>query len=375
VLSEVEEKVAAQRSAGVDAATARATDRGARRPADETDREAARTLRGAVARKRPRKKTVPLAQRKWVQAVALLTSLAVLIGLVVWLTRPPSPEMLFARAKAAVETKDTDAALDATGRYLARYGDRGDEPTRQVRAWDRDLRVNQREYQLHNRYTSKFNLKPEDEGQKLAYEALRYENDGERDDADRKWKEMDVKFKDDPNPDVAVYAWLAQKKRAELARVPAREQQLLAELDRLHALRPPERAEEMDDAERACLQALRFETFGDLPAARDRWEEIRKKYEKDLDERGWMLLAAEKARELTAQAVAGKDKEKEFRLQLLQKQMAAADAVSPDADPNTMRKAVSICRDIIALYAKDWGPEVTAYARLATERLRALKQT
>jgi hypothetical protein len=131
----------------------------------------------------------------------------------------------------------------------------------------------------------------------------------------------------------------------------------------------------MDDTERACLQALRFETFGDLPAARDRWEEVRKKYEKDLDERGWMLLAAEKARELTAQAVAGKDKEKEFRLQLLQKQMAAADAVSPDADPNTMRKAVSICRDIIALYAKDWGPEVTAYARLATERLRALKQT
>src|SRR5262249_9477129 len=147
--------------------------------------------------------------------------------------------------------------------------------------------------------------------------------DGERDDAARKWKEMEAKFKDDPNPDVAVYAWLAQKKLADLDQVPAREQRLLAELDRLHALRPPERKDDMDDAERACLLALRFETFGDLPAARDRWEEVRKKYEKDVDERGWMLLAAEKARELTTRAVAGKDKEKDFRLQLLQKQMAA----------------------------------------------------
>jgi serine/threonine-protein kinase len=374
VLSEVEEKVAAQRSAGVDMATARKIDRGSLRPADETDREAARTLRGAVLKKKVRKKSVPLARRKWVQATALLAALAALGGVVVWLTRPPTPEKLYARVKAAVESKDTAAALKDIDRYLALYGSRGDEPTRQVQGWNRTLRVDQREYQLHNRFNSKLGFKPEDDGQKLAYDALTFENEGELDDAARKWREMEVKFKDDPDPEAAVYGWLAQKKLAELAKLQERERWLLDELDRQHAIRPPDRKEEPGEVERACLEAMRAQTFGDLPAARDRWEKVREQHLKDLDARGWVVLAAANACQLKGLAVSGKEKEKEFRLELVRAKMARANAVRPDAGPTDKRLAVSIYRDVIALYGNDPDAQVSTFAREAKDRLPALER-
>src|SRR5581483_2827371 len=124
---------------------------GKRKLADETDRDAARTLRSAVTKKKLRKKAVPLAQRKWVQATALLIALGCVAGAAFWLTKPAGAEELYRRAKAAVEAKDSDAALETTGRYLARFGDRTDEPTRLVREWNRELRVQRREQQLFNR--------------------------------------------------------------------------------------------------------------------------------------------------------------------------------------------------------------------------------
>jgi hypothetical protein len=294
--------------------------------------------------------------------------------LVVWLTRPPSAEKLYTRAKAAVEKKDAESALDATGRYLSRYGSLTDAPTRQVRDWDRTLRVEQRERQLHNRFDSKFNLKPDDDGQKLGYEALRRENEGDVEGAAAKWRELEKKYRDDPDADAAVYTWLAQKKLADLAKLPAREQRLAAELDRQHALVPPERKDDPDDAERESLEAMRAQAFGDWSAARDRWEKFADQNAKDLDARPWAVLAAANARKMKAVAAAGKDKEKEFRLQLLRAKMAEAAAVQPDADPNQRRQAVAIYRDVVALYGSDADPQVSAVARQAAERLRALER-
>ncbi len=377
VLNEVEEKVATLRSAGVDAVSARAGDRsGRRKPEDETDREAARTLRGAVTKKRIRKKSVPLTQRKWAQAIALLLGLAACFGLFYWLTRPPSLDQLYSSARLMMDSQDSDAALRAIQRYLDRSPGADDPRGKELREARERILADRRERQLHNRFTSKLNLKPEDEGQRLGFEALRRENDGELEDAAQVWQEMEEKYKDESNPELTAYAWLARKKLAELKNLPAREQKLRAALDAEHALKPPERKPELDTVERACFEAYRYQQFGDLPAARDHWERVKEESIKDLDARPWAVLAAARARELKAATTSGtKEKEQEDRLKLLEEKFAQAQALPANADPNDTRRAVSICRDIVALYSRDAAAPVKEYARKAREQLRQWGRT
>jgi serine/threonine-protein kinase len=160
VLEEVEQKVADLRSAGLDVATAR-TDRGRNRPADETDRDAARTIRSAVAKRKLRKKLLPWTQRKWVQAVMLSAALVGLGGVVLAMTRPPAAEKLYRAVQTAAEAKDYQTALDAAERYLRFYGSQDDDNAQQVRAWERSARTDRRESQLHNRIYGKLRSKPD----------------------------------------------------------------------------------------------------------------------------------------------------------------------------------------------------------------------
>src|SRR4051812_49792551 len=102
-----------------------------------------------------------------------------------------------------VEDKDRDRALAEIDRYLALYPKRDDEQAREVRDWHRRLWVEWREQQLFNRFNGKF--KPEDDGQKLAEDALRRENDGDLEDAARTWRAMEDRYKDAPSPDPRVY--------------------------------------------------------------------------------------------------------------------------------------------------------------------------
>jgi tRNA A-37 threonylcarbamoyl transferase component Bud32 len=370
VLEEVEQKVAEQRSAGVDAATARTTDRGQTRAADETDRNAARTLRGAVTKKKFRKKTIPLTQRKWVQAVMLISGLAGLGGLVFALTRPPSPEKLYRAVQAEVEAKDYDAVTDNASKYLRIYGSRDDDMTQQVRAWDRSTRIDRQESQLHNRVYGKFKKEPAGDVEKLAFEAIKQENAGNVEEATRLWNELTAKVEDATESDSAVYGWLAQRKAGDLAALLVRERRLTDALSYEHALVTSGLKPDLGLVGRACLEALRFEKFGDLPAARDRWEAVRDDHLKALDERGWAILAAAHARQMKAMAVSGKEKEREFRQKLLTEQLLAAEAVPPMADPTRRKKTVEICRDIIALYERDPDPQVNAFAQKAKKLLR-----
>ncbi len=372
VLDEVEQKVADLRSAGVDVVTARVREGMAKRPVDETDRDAARTLRGAVTKRKLRKKTVPLTQRKWVQAVMLTAALVGLVGLVYGMTRPPSAEKLYRAAEAAVSAKNGDV-LDATARYLKYYGSRDDEPTQQVRAWDREYRVARRETQLLNRiYSKRGQLKPEDDAQKLAYEAIKLENEGDVEEAARAWKKLEANTKDAPDVDTAVYAWLAQQKLADLAALPAREKKLGEAVRRIHALIPADAPDDASRVERACVEALRLELFGDLPAARDRWQQITDEGDtlKDPVERPWGVLAAAHVRDLKVHAVSGKDKEKDFRVKLIADRLAVADAVPAKADPTDRQRAVAIYRDLRDLYGRDPDPQVRAFADEARRQLR-----
>jgi tRNA A-37 threonylcarbamoyl transferase component Bud32 len=370
VLEEVEQKVAEQRSAGVDAATAKVGDKGTKRPAGETERDVARTLRGAVGKKKFRRKRVPLTQRKWVQAVMLSSALLGLAGLVYAFTRPPSAERLYRAVQIAAEAHDAEAVSDASARYLRLYGGRDDDATRQVLAWDRASRVDRRVEQLHNRIFGKFKQKPVGDAEKLAFEAIKQENSGDMAAAYRAWAELQDKVKGSDDADEEVYGWVAQKKLADLSALSDREKKLKDAVDYEHALVRSGPKPDLDLVGRACLDAYRLQSFGDLPAARDRWTAIRDENLKSLEDRGWAILAAVKARETKELAVSGKDAEREFRRKLLTDRLAAAEAVPQMTDPEGKKRAVSICRDVIGLYGRDPDPAVNAFARKASQLLR-----
>jgi serine/threonine-protein kinase len=373
VLEEVEQKVADLRSAGLDVATARTTDRGRNRPADETDRDAARTLRSAVGKRRFRKKMVPLTQRKWVQAVMLSAALVGLGGVVFAMTRPPAAEKLYRAVQSAAEAKDYQSTLDAAERYLRFYGNRDDDDAQQVRGWERSARTDRREAQLHNRIYGKLRSKPDGDLEKLAYQAVEKEDEGDIQSAAAEWKKLEIKVKDSSGGDTAVYGWVAQKKSASLVAMPQWERKLTEVLDYEHALKQVGPKRDLGPAEQSCVEALRFEQFGDLPAARDHWEAIRDKYHKTLDERGWAILAAVHARELKPIAVNGPEKEREFREKLLANRLAEADAVPHTADPKDRGRALSICRDVAVLYDGDQDPRIKAFVRKAKELLAQRK--
>jgi eukaryotic-like serine/threonine-protein kinase len=368
ILEEVEQKELAQRSAGVDAAMARRIDRpGA--TAEDDDREAARALRGAVGRKKVRKKTTPLWQQSWIKACGIVVVLFGLLGVVYFMTRPPSPERLYENAKMAVEAHDEQRVIDDTQRFLDVYPKAAGDQAKQIRAWREQFWVAKREKQLLNRFERK--LTPEDDGQKLSASAMRYENDGDLENADRLWREMEDQFKDTMEPEPAVYAWVARRKRNDLAQLDRRIERLSAILEEQRAGR--DRDHKFDsEAEHAALVALRYDQFGDLPSARDQWARIAEQHLKPIDARPWGIMAAHRAGQLKTLAVSGVEKEKEFRLDLLKRRMAPLDRITMNSDPTEKRQAAAVCRDVIDLYARDPDAAVAAFARQAEQKHRDL---
>jgi serine/threonine-protein kinase len=366
-LDEVEQKVADQRSAGVDAATARAMDRkDVILPADDTDRDAARTLRDAVGKKKRRKKIVPFTQRKWVQAVGLSAALAGLAGFSIYLTRPPNADKLYRQVQYAAEGKEYGRTLELAHRFLVLYG--SDERADEVRAWDHDLRTERREQQLQNRIYGKLKQKPAGDEEKRAYQAVEAEDAGDVAAANREWQKLEADTREATEPDVAVYGWLAQKRQADLAALPRWERRLQEELNYDHALVPTGPKPAPDPAEAACLKAYRAEQFGDLVLAREEWDKVRDEYRKELADRHWAVLAAVRARQLKETA-AEQAKAADFRSKLIERGLTEADAVSARADPPDRRKALSICRDVVALYVDSADTQIADLAGRAGKLL------
>jgi len=178
-------------------------------------------------------------------------------------------------------------------------------------------------------------------------------------------------------PEPAVYAWVAEKKLADLAGLEAREKQLQASLDELHGLRPPDHPPQFDGAARAGFQAYRLEKFGDRIGARDEWQKVVDEYQKDKDlsQRGWVILAADHLRRLRATITTAKDKEKAERLAFLNQRFEQFAGFTAGADPIDLRKAVPVYRDLRDLYANDPDPAVAAFAQKAKQRLKELKRS
>jgi hypothetical protein len=180
---------------------------------------------------------------------------------------------------------------------------------------------------------------------------------------------MEEAFQGAPEPEPAVYAWVAKKKRDDLAQLDKRIASLKAIIDEQRLGRERD-YKPGSEPERLALTALRYQEFGDLPTARDRWVKIRDQYLKPTDVRPWGILSARRAAQLKTVAVTGQDKEHAFRLDLLDRRWAQANAANMNSDPTEKRQAAGICRDLIELYGKDPDPAIAAYGERAQQKLR-----
>jgi hypothetical protein len=142
-------------------------------------------------------------------------------------------------------------------------------------------------------------------------------------------------------------------------------------VEQLRFARPVEHQPE-SEVERACVLALRFETFGDLPAARERWSKIRDQHLKPLDVRAWGILAADRVQKLRSSAAGGVENEGLFRRDLLNRSLAQMNAVTIQSEPRAKHKAAAVCRDMIELYGRDSDPEIREFAEQAELKLRAI---
>jgi serine/threonine-protein kinase len=373
VLDEVETKLLEQRSAGVDAATARTVDRVPNpTPADEADREAARALRGAVTKKKIRKKSVPLFERRWVQAAGLIGVLGAIVGFFVYMTRPPSEDKLYALVQADNVAKELDRTIKDGDRYLRSYGGQNESRTKDVRGWWESAWADRREQQIHRQYNSKFKMGSDDEGQAIAAEALEREDEGDIEKALPVWEQLAAKFKDASDPDQYAYALVANKKFRGLKDLWTRDKSLRDNIDQLRIGRTPDRKSD-DPAGLKMEEALRYESFGDLPAARERYESFIKDHAKDIGQRGWVVYASWRLRAVSANAVSGNDKVKEFRRDLLTRALALVQSVPASADPSEKRPKEKIARDLVDLYSGDPVNEFADIAKQAKKKLAELK--
>jgi serine/threonine-protein kinase len=299
-LGMVAEKVQAQQSAGVDAARARAVDRprGAP-PADETDKEIARTLRQvAGGGKKGKKRRKPLYRKVWFQA-ALFGVLLVVAGgaLYYGLTQKPSPDALYQRAEKLMKNPDDwEKANDPHGGpladYFRYYGDRTDAQAQQMRAWSDQIDMADREQKLPRLLNARkggglLAIKPLPGPETTALDAAAAEDDGDLARARVLWQDVQQKKAED-----RAWALIAEKRLQDLKQA----EDLSARIDYL--LKEGQEMQAQTETERLAADGLKCERDNGRDKARECWLEMKKKYEGDAGHHAILLLAGKRARDL-----------------------------------------------------------------------------
>ncbi len=296
-LDEGMEKFYAGKSAAVDAVQARVGDRRIQTNIiDETDREAARTLRGALQKKKIRKKKPPFYTRAWFILPAAVLFLFVFAGVLLLAMRPPSADSLYRRAQRLIESEQF---LEALYRIDGRDG-----PVR---------------------------------------EFLHYYPDDPRAEQVKNWKDL------------------------------AETSDLLAKLKR-NAGNPRVKSEYFDwqkidsNYEALAFEAMRYENYGDYPAAGERWWQARELAEKDPDMIVAKRLADLRFEQLKKRVQEQRSKKPDvirdpitFRLALLEEKLEQAKALKQEFKMNDLKSLAETTRE---LYKDDPNEEIR---RLAEE--------
>jgi predicted Ser/Thr protein kinase len=327
-LGEVAEKVAAQRSAGVDKVRTRAADRrrGAA-PIDETDREVARTIREGAARKRIKRKTTPFYQRVWFQVIAIVALLAT-VGAIIYNAVRVNPDALYAEAKKHLESQNEDdweKANEPMSTFLTKC--RNDPREAEVRRWSDQRDYAYEERTLYKRRGSMLHGSADDQSEKLAFAALDAEKTGDLVSAREQWGKLEVL------PEARQSLKLLAQKR----RVPALKAVETLEEHVRDALRRrfDQQIEPSSEVERRAVDALDQQEKKDFGAARKtwldlarelkapeqppaeppepalaKWPDLKQKYELELKAWLWGLLAAKKAFDLKEQGAEKSEKDR-----------------------------------------------------------------
>jgi eukaryotic-like serine/threonine-protein kinase len=365
-LEQVMEKVEAQQSAGVDAARARVIDRprGEARLNDEDRQLAQSLLSGGKKKKKKKFVKVPVYQRGWFQAVALVCLLAAVGGTLYLLLRPESESSLYARIEKRMgsndpaEMKKVFDGPDSPGQtYLTRFGSRDDEHVRKVREWDRNVGVLLAEEELAEirkavkRHKALKNASDEEalasmdaltEAGKKAFLASQAEDQGDLTEAGRLWQQVEKA------------SGSASRHWDELARWRVNIQYpalnaLSQSLDRHFAwMREFGRQPTVEpELERKAFLALRYERFGDFHEAHRLWAALKDELQDKPQERAWFLLAAQHAHQAKEGFFRGFD-EKGAREKAVNSRLKEAEDFE---QKDRLRDAELICLDFEALYA------------------------
>jgi len=362
MLGEVEQDIFERKSAGLDAANARRVDRRkGDREFDESDRDAARALKGLKKKKKKKGPSEPWRQRKWVKAAGISGLLLAIALVVFFVLRPPSAEKL----AAAVDRAADDAArLEAAQKYLENYGDKAGELTDKVSRAFREAKVRERERQLAKRFANaKYRTDPEADDPKayeLAMTAIQAETDGRLTDAMATWNQVKAVFPEEAKLPFAFedgplrkarWGWVAEKRVREIEECRKKDVELDASIAADRNNEKP-MAFDSGNARSLAVKARRLEQYGDSEKATRLWDTLLAL--PDSDENGpWRLLAAEHR----AKSKDGKTKTPELiaKAKLVDGKLAELKK-NADASPLDWRYLRSDCREVIDLFQDEAEP-------------------
>ncbi len=295
LLGQIQEKMEAQQSAGVEWARSRAIDRPKNAAElDEADREAARALLGKKKRK---KKRTPIYQRGWFVTAAVGAVLAGVAGLMYYVFFvPPSLEALHRQAEEMMKWNDVASWKEAQEGPLAlfctHYKDADGKLADDMRRWLNDANRGLTESWMHNRRSQ--NLPADDKGEAQARAALDAEDAGNLPRALSTWEVL-ARQKDDADDDKRGWGLVADKYAVQLRQLDRQ----MAALYQKTAGSAGKTLKGESPEEELAIQALRAEHAQERGKARDAWEELKRSTDGRAEQRSWYLMAAYKLRGLS----------------------------------------------------------------------------
>lgn len=377
MLSEAEEKIAAQQSVGAELANSRKVDRPLIGGSlSEKDKETA-GLMGGKAKRRGKKKRSAWYRKPWVGITGALAVLLLMVGFVYWATLPPSLEKLYEVARSAEPGRRSDAAQA----FLTRYGETEDPKVEEIRAIYRQEKAQETFAVLLRRYHSRMknNYEGFDETTyRAAISALDLEATGELSRAAELWDAArsampkgEPELTDRAAVQKAALGWIADEQLQLIRKqIGAIESELVNDIQ---TARRNEVAREYDNpAKGIAAMAMRYYQFGDFSRARTMWEQLRTDTEKDPDNRDWYLLSTKELNRLSDKEYAMENAGAQ-RIKLITAAMNQADVDAKRLADNTearteRRQARNTCQEIMSLYGDETEQaikELVSRAKLA----------
>ncbi len=304
-LERVEEKVATQQAAGIDAAKTLNKDR----PTDAslieaTDKEAARALLG---KKKKKRRQQAFYRQVWFKASVLAAALVAVVTLLgVFLFVKPSAESLYLSTERVMDSNNLDKQVDARQRgsifdFLQYYGDREDEQARQVRTWADQVDAEACEERLLRRLRNNINTGVDDDEQ-ACRDGIAAEEAGDSKAAGDIWLKL-AKYKEGvakaKPSETRSCGLLAETRLRTLEEVDKRERKLEKGVTKTGFAKDFEPADEL---EKKATDAFQLELQKSTQAGKA-WQEIQKSLDRDNPAtRAWWLLAAKRLRGLSEKA-------------------------------------------------------------------------